>query len=85
MRFAETSRAVFSTSESIAESDRVVPERYIKLVHVTLVVKLLVSLTCDLFTTLKAEHSKPISPFEIGFVAAVHMILLISNKDANIT
>jgi hypothetical protein len=49
-----------------------------------LVVELLVSFTCDLLAILKAEHSEPISFFEIGFIAVVHVILLIRNGDTNI-
>jgi hypothetical protein len=85
LRLAETSRAVSSTSEGVAECDRVAPERYIKSVDVTLAVELPVSLTRDPLATLEAEHGKPISPFEIGFVAAVHVIPSISNRDTNRT
>jgi hypothetical protein len=75
---------VSSTSEGVAESDRVAPERYIKSVNVTLTVELLVSLTRNLLAILKVEYSKPISPFKIGFVVAVHVILSISNRNTNI-
>ena len=80
----ETSRAVSSASEGVVESKRVILERYIKPINMTLVVELLVILTCDLLTILKVEHSEPISLFEIGFIVVVHMILLIRNRDTNI-
>jgi hypothetical protein len=85
LRLTETSRAVSSASEGVAECDRVVPKGYVKSVDMTLAVELLVSLARDLLAILEVEHGKPISPFEIGFVATVHVVPSISNKDANIT
>jgi hypothetical protein len=85
LRLAETPGAVPSISKGVAECDRVAPEGYIKSVDVALAVELLVSLTCNPLTILKVEHGKPISPFEIGFVIAVYVVLLISNRDINIT
>jgi hypothetical protein len=74
-----------SISEGIAECNRVVLERYIKSINIALIVELLVSLTCNLLATLEVEYSKLISPFKIGFIIAVHVVLSISNKDTNIT
>ena len=85
LRLVETPGAVPSTSEGVAECDRVAPEEYIKSVNVALVVKLLVSLTCNLLAILEVEYSKLILPFKIGFIIAVHVVLSISNKDTNIT
>ena len=82
LRLMETPRAVPSTSEGVAECDRVAPERYIRSVNVALV-ELPVSLTHNPPGTLEAEHGKPISPFEIGFVAAVHGIPSFNIKDFN--
>jgi len=76
---------VFSASEGVAECDIVAPKGYIKFVDITLVVELLVSFTRDLLIILKAEYSKLILPFKIGFIVTVHVVLSISNKDANIT
>jgi hypothetical protein len=84
LRLAETSRAVSSASEGVAECDRVAPEGYIKSVDVALAVELPVSLTRDPLTTLEAEHGKPISPFEIGFRAAVHVVPSFSNRETNV-
>jgi len=81
----ETPGAVPSTSEGVAECDRVAPKGYIKSVDVALAMELLVSLTRDPLATLEAEHGKPISPFEIGFVIAVHVVLSINNRDTNVT
>jgi hypothetical protein len=74
-----------SISEGIAECNRVVLERYIKSINIALIVELLVSLTYNLLATLEVEYSKLISPFKIGFIIAVHVVLSISNKDTNIT
>jgi hypothetical protein len=52
LRLAETPGAVPSTSEGVAECDRVAPEGYIKSVDVALAVELPVSLTRDPLATL---------------------------------
>jgi hypothetical protein len=85
LRLTETFGAVSSISEGVAESDKVARKRYITSVDVTLAVKLPVSLTRDPLAALKAEHGEPISPFEIGFIAAVHVIPSINNRDTNVT
>ena len=85
LRLVETPGVVPSTSEGVAECDRVAPKGYIKSVDVALAMELLVSLTRDPLATLEAEHGKPISPFEIGFVIAVHVVLSINNRDTNVT
>lgn len=84
LRLAETSRAVSSTSEGVAECDKVAPERYVTSVNVALAVELPVSLTRDPLATLEAEHGKPISPFKIGFRIAVHVVLSFSNRETNV-
>jgi hypothetical protein len=84
VRLAETFGAVSRTGEGVAEGDRVTPEGYIKSVDVALAVELPASVTRDPLATLKAEHGKPVSPFEIGFVAAVHVVPSISNRDTNV-
>lgn len=83
-RLIETSRVVSSISKGVAESNKVVLERYVKSVNITLVVELLVSLTRNLLTILKVEHSKSILPFKISFIVVVHVVLLFSNRDTNI-
>lgn len=84
LRLAETYGAVSRTSEGVAERDRVAPERYIKSVDVALAVELPVSLTRDPLAAFKAEYGEPMSPFEIGFIAAVHVIPSISNRDTSV-
>ncbi len=84
LRVAETPRAVSSTSEGVAECDRVVPEGYIRSVDVALAIELSVCFTRDPLVTLEVEYSKPISLFEIGFVVSVYMIPSISNRDTNV-
>lgn len=84
LRLAETSRAMPRTSEGVTESDKVAPEKYIKSVNVALAIELLVSRTRNPLAIFKAKHGKPILPFKIGFIAAIHVILSISNKDINI-
>jgi hypothetical protein len=85
LQLTETSRAVSSASKAVAESDRVAPKGYVKSVDMTLAVELPVSLTRNPLAILKVEHSKSISPFEISFTAAVHMILSFSNRETNVT
>jgi hypothetical protein len=75
---------VSSVSEGVVECDRVILEGYVTSVDVALVVELLVSLTRDLLTVLEAEYGKPVLPFEISFVIAVHVILLFSNRETNV-
>jgi hypothetical protein len=74
-----------NTSEGIMECNKVILKGYIKSVNMALIVELLVNLTRDLLVTLKIKHGKPISPFKIGFVIAIHVILSINNKDINVT
>jgi len=85
LQLAKTLKVMLSISEGVAEYDKVILEGYIKSVDIALVVKLLVSFTCNLLAILKIKYSKLISPFKIGFVIAIHVVLSISNKDTNIT
>jgi hypothetical protein len=74
-----------SISEGIAEYNKITLERYIKSINIALVIELLISLTYNLLVILKVKYNKPISPFKISFIIAVYIVLLISNKDTNIT
>jgi hypothetical protein len=74
-----------SISEGVVEYNRVVLEGYIKSINIALVIELLVSFTYNLFIILKVKYNKLILPFKIGFIIAVYVVLLISNKDINIT
>ena len=76
---------MLSISKGIIKCNRVAPEGYIKSINIALAIKLLISLTCNLLAILKAEYSKLISLFKIGFVIVIYMVLSISNKDINIT
>jgi hypothetical protein len=85
LRLIEIPRIMPSISEGIVEYNKVILEEYIKSINIALVIELLVSFTYNLLAILKIEYNKPISPFKIGFIIAVYVILLISNRDINIT
>jgi hypothetical protein len=85
LRLAEILGAILSTSEGVIKCNKVILEGYIKFVDIALAIKLLVSFTCNLLAILKVEYSKLISPFKIGFIIVIYVILSISNKDTNIT
>jgi hypothetical protein len=85
LQLAKTLKAMLSTSNSIIKYNKVALEVYIKSVNIVLAIKLLISLTCNLLAIFKAKYSKSILPFKISFIIIVYIILLISNKDTNIT
>jgi hypothetical protein len=85
LQLVKTLKAILNISEGIIEYNKVTLEGYIKFVNIALIVKLLVSFTCNLLAILKAKYSKLILPFKIGFIVIIYVILLISNKDTNIT
>jgi hypothetical protein len=84
LRLAKILEVVLNISKGIAEYNKVISKRYIKFINIALVVKLLVSLICNLLIILKIRYSKLILSFKISFVIAKHVILLINNKDINI-
>jgi hypothetical protein len=84
LQLAKTLKVILSTSEGVIECDKVILKGYIKSINIALIVKLLISFTCNLLAILKAKYSKLISPFKIGFIIVIHVILSFSNKDTNI-
>jgi len=84
LQLAKTLEAILNISKGVIKCNKVTLEGYIKFVDIALAIKLLVSLTCNLLATLKAKYSKLISPFKIGFIIVIYIILSISNKDINI-
>jgi hypothetical protein len=84
LQLVKTLKAILSTSKGIAKYNKVILKKYIKFINIALIIKLLISFTCNLLATLKAKYSKLILPFKIGFIIAIYIILSISNKDTNI-
>jgi hypothetical protein len=85
LQLAEILGAILSISEGIAECNSVILDVYIKFVDIALVIKLLISFTCNLLIIFKVKYSKLISPFKISFIIVIYVVLSISNKDINIT
>jgi hypothetical protein len=85
LQLIKTLKAILNISEGIIKYNKVILEGYIKFVNIALIVKLLVSFTCNLLAILKAKYNKLILPFKIGFIVIIYVILSISNKDTNIT
>jgi hypothetical protein len=79
----ETDGAMSSTSKGVAESDRVTAERDIKFIDVALAVVLPVCLVRDPHAALEAENSKPMPLFKIGFIATIHVVPSIRNRNAS--
>jgi uncharacterized membrane protein len=75
---------VFNISKGITESNKGILKRNIKFINITLIIKFLISFTCNLLAIFKAKYSKLILPFKISFIIAIHVVLLISNKNINI-
>jgi hypothetical protein len=85
LRLVKIFKIISNTNKNITKYNKIVLEKYIKFIDITLAIKLPINLTRNLFVIFEIKYSKSISFFEIGFVIVIYVILLFNNKKINIT